>query len=150
MLTNIFTYGPMVAAILALIIKWDGMKKYIPVGLFSSLFANGICHIAIKLNWWTYPNTLEESIVNCIVVPVLAMFWVRYAPGQFSRLIMWNLIWTSILTGLEFYGERFTNVIKYHDGYDWYYSFLLWFISWFIWYGFHIWFNNEVMVDGQQ
>lgn len=142
-LTFIFTYGPMVVSILALIIKWNGMKKYIPVGLFASLYANGVCHIAMVLNCWTYPNKIEEAIVNCVVVPVLAMFWIRYAPSQVSRLITWNLIWTGILTGFEFYGERYTNVIKYHNGYDWYYSFVLWFISWFIWYGFHIWFNNK-------
>lgn len=143
MLITILIYGPMIAAILALIIKWKGMKKYIPAGLFASLFATIICHFAMVLNWWMYPNKIEEPIVNCIVVPVLAMFWIRYAPSQVSGLITWNLIWTGILTVFEFYGERFTNVIKYLDGYDWYYSFVLWFISWFIWYGFHNWFNNK-------
>jgi len=133
----------MIAAILALIIKWNGMKKYIPAGLFSSLFANMVCHIAMYLNWWTYPYKLEETIVNCIVVPVLAMYWIRYVPTKISRLIAWNLLWTCVLTVFEYCGERFTNVIKYYDGYDWYFSLLLWFMSWFIWYGFHIWFNKK-------
>ena len=143
MLINILIYGPMIAAILALIIKWNGMKKYIPAGLFASLFANIICIFAMVFNWWMYPNKIEGPIVNCIVVPVLAMFWIRYAPSQVSGLITWSLIWTGILTLFEFYGERFTNIIRYLNGYDWYYSFVLWFISWFVWYGFHNWFNNK-------
>jgi len=141
MLTHVFTYGPMIAAIIALIIKWRGMKKYIPAGLFASLYANVICHIAMSLNCWTYPNKLEEAIANCVVVPVLAMYWIRYAPIRLSYFIYWNLLWTSVLTFFEYVGERFTNVIQYLDGYDWYWSFILWFVSWFIWYGFHKWFN---------
>ena len=143
MLTNILIYSPMIASIMALIIKRRGMKKYIPAGLFSSLFANIVCHFALYLNWWTYPFEMEETIVNCVVVPVLAMYWIRYAPTKISGLIAWNLFWTGILTAFEYYGERFTNVIKYHNGYDWYFSLLLWFISWFIWLGFHIWFNKK-------
>ena len=144
--TNILTYGPMLAAILALIIKWNGMKKFIPAGLFACFYATIVCHIAMALNWWTYPNELMESIVNCILVPVSAMFWIRYAPPRLSGLIIWNLLWSSILAVSEFYAERFTNVIKYYNEYDWYYSFVLWIISWFVWYAFHIWFNDKDVV----
>ncbi|MEN6349871.1 MAG: CBO0543 family protein [Syntrophomonas sp.] len=141
MLKNLVIYVPMIAAILALIIKWREMKPYIPAGLFASLFANILCHIAMHLNWWTYPYRIEEPIVNCIIVPVLAMYWIRYAPTKIFGLVVWDLLWTGILTTIEYYVERITNIIKYSDGYHWYYSLLLWFISWFIWYGFHIWFN---------
>lgn len=143
MLTNILIYSPMIMAIIALIIKWKGMKKFIPAGLFSSLCANIICHIGMYFDCWIYPHKIEEVIVNCVVVPVLAMYWVRYAPSGISGLLAWNLLWSSILTVFEYYVERFTDVIKYHDGYDWYFSFGLWVISWFIWYGFHIWFNKK-------
>lgn len=146
MLTAIFTYGPLLIAILALIIKWKGMKKYIPVGLFASLYANIICHIAMSLNYWTYPFRAEEAIVNCVLVPVATMLWVRYAPARLSGLFFWNLIWTTTLSGLEYFTERFTTVITYMDGYTWYYSFVLWFISWFIWYGFNIWYCSEDIV----
>lgn len=143
MLTDILIYSPMFMAIIALIIKWQGMKKYIPAGLFASLYANVVCHIAMYFNCWTYPHKLEEAIVNCIVVPVLAMFWIRYAPAKISGLLAWNLLWTGILTVFEYYGERYTDVIKYHNGYAWYHSLLLWFISWFVWYGFHLWFSRQ-------
>ncbi|MBC7075845.1 MAG: competence protein [Syntrophomonadaceae bacterium] len=143
MLTSIFTYGPLAAAVLALAINWRGMKKYIPAGLFASLYANIVCHVAMNFNLWTYPNKIEEAIVNCVIVPVLAMFWIRYRPNRFYGLLKWNLVWTGILTGFELYAERFTGVIKYHNGYDWYYSFILWFVSFFVWYGFYIWFNVE-------
>jgi len=138
----------MAFAILLLLIKWKGMKKFIPVGLFASFYANIWCFIAMNLKWWDFPERIIDKpddvslAANFIVVPVMAMFWVRYAPLTFREKIMWAFAATSILTGFEFILERHTQVLKYSSGYDWYFSYVLWFVSWFIWYGFHIWLNN--------
>lgn len=42
-------YISMAVAILALIIKRKGMKRYVPVGLFASFYANIMCTIAANL-----------------------------------------------------------------------------------------------------
>lgn len=141
-------YGSMAVAAAALLIKIKGMKEYVPVGMFASLYANAWCFVAMNLNWWDFPARIidkPEDIslpANMVVVPIIAMFWVRYAPLRLRELILWAFLWTTVLTGFEFLLERYTNVLKYHDGYAWYFSYLLWFASWFLWYGFHLWFYN--------
>jgi hypothetical protein len=119
------------------------MKKYITTGLFSSWAAYLICHISMSFPFWSYSDKLEEIFIDGLIVPVLAMLWVRYAPSSTLWLIAWNLLWTLPLTGLEYLGERYSSVIKYHNGYDWYHSLALWFISWFVWYAFHKWFTRD-------
>jgi len=141
-------YGAMALALTALILNWRGMKKYVPVGLFASFYANAWCAVAISFKWWEYhvrivPAMDDISVpVNFVVVPVLAMFWVRYMPLRLKEQLLWALIWTAPLTGVELLLERHTGVIKYHNGYEWYFSFLLWYLSWFIWYWFHLWLNG--------
>ncbi len=141
-LTEYYTYVPPLIAIIALAIKWKGMKQFIPVGLFASLYANAVCHIAMHLGYWKYHAFIANLAVDCILTPIAAMFWVRYAPRGALALIGWNLIWTSIIGVLEFHAVHYSNVLCYCRGYKWYILYLLWFISWFIWYGFHIWYNN--------
>jgi len=142
-------YGAMVVAITALILKWKGMKKFVAVGLFASFYANLWCFIAAHYHLWNYhanvivPAVTDFSLsANFVVVPIIAMFWVRYCPLRFKEMILWAFLCTTVLTGGEVIIERFTEVLKYHSGYDWYYSYVLWFFSWFIWYGFHLWLND--------
>lgn len=137
-------------ALCALLLKYKGMKPYIPVAMFASLYANLWCYVATYFNWWEYPIQLvsiDEDIsvtTNMIIVPIAAMFWIRYSP--MSR-IKWAFLWTTLLTIPEYLLERHTNAIKYHSGYDWYHTYLLWLISWFIWYQFHKWFYNDCNSD---
>ncbi len=133
-------------AIVAVIVSYKELKYFIPVGLFASFYANIVCYIANYFDWWEFPIRVLPGIrdisfsVNAIIVPVLAMFWIRYSP--MSR-IKWALLWTTILTGIEYLSERYTDMIAYSNGYDWYYSYILWLISWFIWYSFHRWFYKD-------
>ncbi|HWP95316.1 MAG TPA: CBO0543 family protein [Syntrophomonadaceae bacterium] len=142
-LTKFFLYGPPILALILLIIKWPGMKKFLPAGLFASLAANSICHVGMIFDLWSYPFQIEEALVNCLIVPVMAMFWIRYAPSGRWRLLYWSIIWSLPLTGLEYVGVHYSNIFKYGNGYDWYYSLILWLLSWFVWYGFHLWFYND-------
>jgi hypothetical protein len=57
--------------------------------------------------------------------------------------IKWTLLWTTILTGIEYLAVRYTDMISYYNGYNWYHSYILWLISWYIWYSFHKWFYKE-------
>lgn len=141
-------YGSMAIAILLLVVKRKGMKKYIPVGLFASFYANLWCFVAVTYHLWDFharivPLVDDVSVpANFVVVPIIAMFWVRYCPLTFKEKIMWAFGATNALTGFELIIERFTEVLKYHNGYDWYFSYVLWFFSWFIWYGFHVWLHD--------
>ncbi|MFZ5631930.1 MAG: CBO0543 family protein [Bacillota bacterium] len=141
-------YGAVAIAIAALTVKGKGMKKYVPVGLFASFYANAWCAVAATFDLWHYPSTIVPAFehisvpANFIVVPVMAMFWVRYLPLRLTEQIAWAFLWTTGLTGLEFTAERYTDLLQYGDGYKWYHSYILWFFSWFIWYGFHLWLND--------
>ncbi|HOV80390.1 MAG TPA: CBO0543 family protein [Bacillota bacterium] len=141
-------YGSMIIAVLLLFLKRKGMKRFVPVGLFASFYANIWCFLGMSFNWWTFPSRITNKPddvswpVNFVIAPVTAMLWVRYFPLRLREQITWLFLWTSVLTGFEFAVERFTNLLKYHDGYDWYYSYVIWFFSFLIWYGFHLWFYN--------
>lgn len=132
--------------IVALIIGHKGMKRYIPVALFASLYANIWCYIATYFHWWEFPIRVVPLVkdisfsANVVAVPVLAMFWVRYSP--MSR-INWALLWSILLSVFEYFAVEYTDMISYHSGYAIYHSFILWMISWFIWYRFHIWFYKD-------
>ncbi len=141
-------YGSMTIAIMLLILKRKGMKQYVPVGMFASLYANVWCYIAKYFDLWYFPSRIfpiAEDIsipVNMVVVPIIAMFWVRYYPVRFKEKLLWVFGATTILTIIEVLIEKFTDALAYGNGYQWYYSYILWFFSWFIWLGFHQWLYN--------
>lgn len=143
MIETIVQYAAIIISLVALFIGRKGMKPFIPVAMFASLYANFWCYLANYFSLWKFPIRLFPVVAdisataNIFVVPVLAMFWVRYSP--MSR-IKWALLWSSVLTGVEYLAERHTDMIVYSNGYEWYFSFLLWIISWYIWYYFHTWF----------
>lgn len=139
-------YIAIIVAIVAVIVDRKGMKRFLPVGMFASLYANIWCYLVEPLQWWTFPVRVFSTVndisftANVIIVPVLAMFWTRYSP---MPRIRWTILWTTILTGIEFLAERYTDLIKYHNGYNWYYTYISWLISWYIWYNFHKWFYKD-------
>lgn len=141
-------YGFIIASVFLLIWKWRGMAKYIPVGLFAHAYAEHICQFAMNgFNLWSYPLRIVPSVemsvpANDIAIPILTMFWIRYIPGTFRGKLYWIIGWSIGLTLPEFLAERYTALIKYHNGYDWYYTLLLWLITWPIFYSFHVWFWN--------
>ncbi|OPX89984.1 MAG: hypothetical protein A4E53_01199 [Pelotomaculum sp. PtaB.Bin104] len=149
---NIIDLASIAGAIFLLVLKRKGMKKYVPVALFAFYWAIIWCEFAEYFGWWSnpirsFPYFDIPLSVDFIVVPIMAMFWVRYAPSNFKGLVTWNLFITIILSGAEYLIVRYTNLLEYGDGFYWYYSFLLWFISWFVWYGFHVWFYRERKVQ---
>ena len=139
-------YVAIAIAIIAVIIARKELKRFIPVGLFASFYANLFCYVANYFNWWEFPVKVLPGVkdvsftVNVVIVPVLAMFWARYSP--MSR-IKWTFLWTTILTGIEYLAVRYTDMITYHNNYNWYYSYILWLISWYVWYSFHKWFYKD-------
>lgn len=137
-------YIAMAVAVLALLAKRRGMKPYIPVALFAHFYAEVVCLLAMYTEWWTYPSRIitksNMSIpANFVVIPVIAMFWIRYCPDRPGAVLLWNLLWSLPLTALEYWAERNTELIRYHGGYEWYHTLLLWLITFPIWLAFHRW-----------
>ncbi|KXS43724.1 MAG: Competence protein [Candidatus Frackibacter sp. T328-2] len=146
--------GSMIIAVLLLFLKRKGMKEYLPVGMFASLYAQTGDYIAKYFGLWNFPNKHHpirvfrvvddvSIVVDMVVVPILVMFGVRYTPTKLKARVRWFFILATSLTIIEFLIERFTNALEYYNGYDWYHSYILWFISWFIWFEFHAWFSRE-------
>lgn len=139
-------YVAITAALLALCIDYKGMKPFLPVAMFASLYANAFCYMANYFGWWEFPVRLLPHVkdisfaANVITVPILAMSWIRYSP---MPRIPWALLWSVILTGFEYWAVKNTAMIAYGSGYSIYYSFVLWLISWYIWYTFHHWFYRD-------
>lgn len=144
-------YAAIAGAVITLIIDRKGASKFVPVALFASLYANIWCYIAMYFNWWTFPKALLPFIddisvtVNMLVLPIAVIIWVKHIPDTFKGKLLWAVIWTIGLTGVEVVLERFTAVIDYHNGYDWYHSFILWFFSWFIWAAYHKWQLRKIL-----
>ena len=144
---NIIELSFVAGAVLLLAIKRKGMKKYIPAALFAAYWALVWCEFAEYFEWWEYPSMIFpyfdlSATANFVIVPIMAMFWIKYAPKGFEKLVIWALLSTIVLVGIEYFLERYTDLLEYGNEYEWYYSFILWFISWFAWYGFHVWFYD--------
>jgi hypothetical protein len=144
-------YGAIAAAVIALIIDRKGSAKFIPVALLASLYGNVWCYFAKYFNWWTYTVRLVpvvediSFIVNVIVLPIAVIIWVKHIPDTALGKFLWAFFWTVGLTAVELVLERFTAVIDYHNGYDWYISFPLWFISWYVWAAYHKWQVKKIL-----
>lgn len=142
---QLIQYGAVSAAVIALVIDRKGASKFVPIALFASLYANLWCYIAMYFDWWTYPARLFPMVkdisftINMIVVPIIAIIWIKHIPDTFWGKFLWALVWTVGITFIEVILERTTDIIDYHNGYDWYFSFLLWFASWYIWAFYHKW-----------
>lgn len=70
------------------------------------------------------------------------MFWLRYCPSSRKGIIFWVLSWSAVLTIMEFFFERHTSLIRYHNGYEAIFSFVLWTISFPLYLAFHHWLHN--------
>lgn len=142
---SIIQSGSIAGALIALFFDRKGISKFIPVAMFASLYANLWCYIAIYFQLWHFPVRFFPFIqdisvtVNMIVVPIMAIIWIKHIPDSFGGKVLWALIWTIGLTIMEFFIERYTKLLDYSSGYAWYHSLILWFFSWFIWAAYHKW-----------
>ena len=141
---HILEYITVAVVVLVFILKAKGMKKYVPTALFSIIYANIWCLIADYFKLWNYPTRFAPSTFvsisfNYIILPILVMFWLRYIPVNTAYRVAWAFGWTIIFILGEFILTRYTNILKYTNGYDIHISFILWMISWYIFFKFHCW-----------
>lgn len=145
-------YAAMDIAVIMLIIKRKGMKRYIPLGLFSTFYANLWCYAAEYFKLWCYPARLVPYTTvsvpfNYVVLPVIAMFWMRYLPVNTAYRYLWAFLWSAVIIGFEFVLTRYTNILKYHNGYDIHISFVLWLITFYIFLKFYDYITTSKYLD---
>ncbi len=142
---TLIQYLAMLISLISLIILRKGMKRFVPVAMFASLYANVWCYVAKHYRFWSFPTRIFPIVkdisipVNLVVVPILAMIWVRYYPIKLKERLFWAFSWTTALIIIEVLAGRFTNLLEYSNGFKWYHSYTLWFLSFYIWRGFHRW-----------
>ncbi|MFT9495399.1 CBO0543 family protein [Anaerosolibacter sp.] len=135
--------------LLLLLFKRKDIKRYIPVGLFSIVYANIWCFIAELLSLWSYPTRLFPflSVVsipfNYIALPIIVMVWIIYCPYTLKGKIAWGVSWSLLLISIEFIITRYTMILEYKNGFDVHYSFVLWLFSWYIFFKFHNWIHHK-------
>lgn len=146
-------YGAMTIALVCLINKRKGMIKYLPVGLFAYYYSQIVCQVVMGIfEFWSYPYRVfafEDTSIpaNAVVIPIMAMFWIRYMPSGIRNRMLWWLSWSTVLTTFEYFAEKHTGLITYHNGYNSLYTGVLWLISWTIFYNFHRWFWKRYQTD---
>lgn len=146
---ELIQYGTMFIALFFLLVKRKGMKKYIPVAMFASLYANIWCYIGMYYHFWSFPSRIFPIVKdisipgNMVVFPIIAMFWVRYYPSKLKTKILWVLVWSTCIIIVEVLIGENTKLIEYSSGFKWYHSYVLWIISLYVWRGFHIWLYNK-------
>lgn len=138
-----------ITVLIILLFKRRDVKKYIPVGLFAIVYANLWCYFAEYTKLWSFPMRLFPKITivpiafNYFILPVMIILWLKYCPGTLKGKIIWALAWSLLIIGVEFAVTRYTKFLDYTNGFDIHISFVLWLISWFIFYRFHHWISSE-------
>ncbi len=131
-------------AVAAFLLKFKGMKKYIPLALFGIVYTNILCYFADYLKLWNFPVKIIPSAAvsipfNYFVIPVLIIYWRRFCPVNTAYRFFWTLGWSIVIIAAEYILTRFTNILSFTNGFDIHISFLLWMGSFYIFYIFHSW-----------
>lgn len=138
-----------VIQLIVVYVKRHGMKPYIMLWLFAAWFSDWIGILGTQhLHYWKYTGGIFYGIGlwfigDDIIIPTFAMLAIRYWPTKRNSAWLYVLLWTVSLTGLEYLAERYTELLKYENGYDWYYSFFVWLFSVIVWRLFHSWWEGN-------
>ena len=136
--------------IIVLLLRKNNLKKYIPVGMFVILYGDFWCFLADHFKLWSYPTrifpnfTVASIPFNYVALPTLVILWLMYCPRGLNRKILWAAAGSAFFIGLEYIFTRYTKALEYKNGFDIHITFVLWLVSWYIFYKFHLWINNEL------
>ncbi|NPV89977.1 MAG: hypothetical protein HPY50_04285 [Firmicutes bacterium] len=138
--------GAVAAALLALVVRLRGMKKYIIAALFASLFTDFYFTLATQVfHWWDYHGGILKEVglsfsYPDVIIPIAAMFVVRYWPHDRKSQALWGLAWSGALTGFDYFCANYTTLMEFKNGFTWYYDVFLWAANLLAWYVFYRWF----------
>lgn len=130
-------------------IKRHGTKPYVMLWLFAAWFSDWIGILATQhLHLWKYTGGIFYGIGlwfigDDIIIPTFALLAIRFWPRNKHSAWLYALIWAAGLTGLEYLAERYTELLKYENGYTWYYSFFVWLFSIIVWRVFQSWWEEH-------
>ena len=146
---NIIEYSSILLSLALLWFIRRNIKKYIPVGLLASGYAVFIDQLGSAFNCWKYNSNIFPALhgvhmpLDYIVVPALTITFVKYVPRTIIGLVLGSLVFTFFSGGIEYLVERYTDIIKFGQGYVIWFSLLIWLILWPIAYLFHVWLWDE-------
>lgn len=148
MIEIIAQYAIIIISIIVYGLKRSKFKKCIYMKYFVIVYSGTWAWTAKTLNLWTYPARIINMPIisvafNFFLIPVLALLWLGYSPKGLKAKAIKALKWTTILIVFEFFAERYTNLISYGPRYNIFYSYIIWYISWFIWSGYYYWFHMQ-------
>lgn len=148
MIDIVIQYAIIIISIVVYVLKRSKFKKCIYMKYFVIVYSGTWAWIAKMLNLWTYPARIINMPIisvafNFFLIPVLALLWLGYSPNGLKKKAIKALKWTTILIIFEFLMERYTNLISYGPRYNIFYSYIIWYISWFIWSGYSYWFHLQ-------
>lgn len=148
MIDRVIQYAIIIISIIVYGLKRSKFKKYIYMKYFVIVYSGTWAWTAKMLNLWTYPARIINMPIisvafNFFLIPVLALLWLGYSPKGLKAKAIKALKWTTPIIVFEFLMERYTNLISYGPRYNIFYSYIIWYISWFIWSGYYYWFNLQ-------
>ncbi|WP_097027885.1 CBO0543 family protein [Clostridium peptidivorans] len=148
MIEIVIQYVIIIISIIVYGLKRSKFKKYIYMKYFVIVYSSTWAWTAKMLNLWTYPARIINMPIisvafNFFLIPVLALLWLAYSPKGLKAKAIKALKWTTPIIVLEFLMERYTNLISYRSRYNIFYSYIIWYISWFIWSGYYYWLDLQ-------
>lgn len=148
MIDIVIQYAIIIISIIVYGLKRSKFKKYIYMKYFVIVYSGTWAWTAKMLNLWNYPARIINMPIisvafNFFLIPVLALLWLAYSPKRLKAKAIKALKWTTPIIVFEFLMERYTNLISYGHRYNIVYSYIIWYISWFIWSGYYYWFDLQ-------
>lgn len=148
MIEIVIQYAIIIISIVVYVLKRSKFKKCIYMKYFVIVYSSTWAWTAKMLNLWTYPARIINMPIisvafNFFLIPVLALLWLGYSPKGLKAKAIKAFKWTTILIVFEFLVERYTILISYGPRYNIFYSYIIWYISWFIWSGYYYWLDSQ-------
>ncbi|MCX7571280.1 hypothetical protein OS242_15110 [Tumebacillus sp. DT12] len=116
----------------------------------SADFYSGIANIiGISYGFWQhpvrwFPSIFKTSIVyDLLFFPATVVLWIALMPKKRSWKIVYTLVYSVVLCLLEWLLERQTKLIDYGHGWAIYKTFLLYLMTYLIFYGLYRWLIKE-------
>lgn len=109
---------------------------------FYSVIAN---HIGTEYKFWDhpvrwFPTIFETSIVyDLLFFPATLVLWIALMPKKTMWKIIYTILWGVVLCAMEAVLETYTDLIEYGHGWAIYKTFLLYMMTYVIFYGLYRW-----------
>lgn len=124
--------------------------------LFKQLITFLFGLLAVEKNFLVYPTrvlfrkTLKSSFsFEYFIYPTLCTLFNLYYPEKKSKFIkfLYYLIHTGPIAAFEVFALKYTNIIRYKNGWTWYWSFITLWFTYYISRIYHKWYMKRLITD---